>query len=164
MEILMNVLTRLSLVVVAGAVFAGCATTDQVKPKPAYPPAGVTVTPPPTQPALPEPPAVVVPAEPSASEKNLTMALASFERGEYNLAMKQLSPLTTETSLDKSGRIKAIKTLAFAQCLTRAVVACRKTFEKAFQLDAQFDLAPAEQGHPVWGPQFERARKATQVK
>ena len=160
----MNKLTQLSLIIAAGVFLAGCATTDQVKPKLGYPPVDTSVKPPPIEPALPEPPAVVVPAEPSASEKNLTIALVSYERGEYNLAMKQLSPLTTDTSLDKSGRIKAIKTLAFAQCLARAVVACRKSFEKAFQLDAQFDLAPAEQGHPVWGPQFERARKAMQVK
>jgi hypothetical protein len=97
--------------------------------------------------------------EPSASEKNLALALTSFDRGEYSLAMKQLKPLTTDPALDSPDRLKAIKSLAFAQCLTRAVLACRKTFEMAFQLDPDFDLAPAEQGHPVWGPQFLHARQ-----
>lgn len=122
-------------------------------PAPATAPAPVMQTPRPAQPA----PAAAV--EPSTSEKNLVIALASFERGAYAVAMRQLSPLTNDTSLDVPKRLRAIKALAFSQCLTRAVIACRNTFERAFKLDPAFSLAPAEQGHPVWGPQFELARK-----
>jgi hypothetical protein len=93
----------------------------------------------------------------------LAAGLASYERGEYVAAMRLLSPLTNDATLDITSRLLALKSLAFSQCLTRAVVACRGTFERAFKLDPKFDLAPAEQGHPVWGPQFEIARKKMKI-
>lgn len=145
-----------------GMAVVGCATAPapykQPDPVPAPTPASVPVAAPKAPPAPPPPPVVVAP-EPSPSEKSLDEALASFERGDYPSAMKQLSPLTTDSALDTSKQLKALKTLAFSQCLTKAVVACRKTFERAFVLDPAFDLAATEQGHPVWGPQFLRARK-----
>ncbi|MBK9443507.1 MAG: TssQ family T6SS-associated lipoprotein [Comamonadaceae bacterium] len=115
----------------------------------------------PVEPPVQVAPAESAPPEPSLSEKNLVIAITSFERGEYTKSMRLLSPLTTDPSLATNARLKAMKTLAFSQCLTGAVVACRGTFERAFKLDSKFDLAPAEHGHPVWGPQFERARKNT---
>ncbi|MBP8286123.1 MAG: TssQ family T6SS-associated lipoprotein [Rhodoferax sp.] len=148
-------------------VVAGCATAPdaykQPAPKPVQQPVAVPVVPEPPAPPPPPPPVEVAP-EPSPSEKSLAEAVASFERGEYSTAMKQLSPLTTDQALDTAGQLKALKTLAFSQCLTRAVVSCRKTFERAFKLDPNFDLAAAEQGHPVWGPQFLNARKNLKIK
>ena len=38
-------------------------------------------------------------------------------------------------------------------------VPCRQAFERALRMDASFDLAPGEQGHPLWGPQFVKARQ-----
>jgi hypothetical protein len=113
-------------------------------------------------PATSVPPQPVPPAqrESSASEKKLEAALGSYERGEYALAIRLLTPLTTDSTLDLANQLMALKTLAFSQCLSRALPVCRQTFERAFRLDEKFDLAPAEQGHPVWGPQFERARSA----
>jgi hypothetical protein len=102
----------------------------------------------------------VVPVEPSASEKQLATALATYDRGEYAAAIRLLAPLTTDSAQDLTGQLQALKTLAFSQCLTNALTACRQSFERAFKLDPKFDLAPAERGHPVWGPQFERAKKA----
>ncbi len=101
----------------------------------------------------------VVQSEPSANEKALASALATFERGEYSLAIRQLTPLTADDALGPVDRLVALKTLAFSQCLSRALTSCRRSFEHAFRLDDKFELGPAEQGHPVWGPQYERARK-----
>jgi hypothetical protein len=98
--------------------------------------------------------------EPTAAEKSLAAALETFDRGDYPAAIRQLTPLSSDAALDKESQLRALRSLAFAQCLTRAVTACRQTFERAFRLDSRFDLAPAERGHPIWGPQFERARKA----
>lgn len=140
---------------------AGCAAPG---PADSAPPVVVTAPPQPkvdpkpvvTEPVVPP----VVPKEPSPSEKALTAAIATFDRGEYAAAIRQLTPLTTDASLDHANQLLALKSLAFSECLSRKITACRKTFERAFRLDHQFDLAPAEKGHPVWGPQFERARKA----
>lgn len=147
------------LVLVCALGFAGCAAppaesaSTVVVAKPAPP----KVEP---KPVIPEPVAPPAPKEPSASEKALAVALSTYERGDYGAAIRQLTPLTTDGSLDQANQLQALKLLAFSECLSRKITACRKTFERAFRLDHQFDLAPAEKGHPVWGPQFERARKA----
>lgn len=160
----MKISSHFCLFVMSAVLLGGCAAPsayDQSKSKSTSPTVGVPDNSPSGIPAPPSPAQqeAVVPAEPSAVEESLAGALASFDRGEYSIAMKQLKPLTTDTALGTPDRLKAIKSLAFAQCLTRAVLACRKTFESAFQLDPDFDLAPTEQGHPVWGPQFLRARQ-----
>ena len=162
----MKLSLRLALFAVTGALLGGCATppgSQPAKPKSVAPPVDTQAKPQPVAPAY-TPAPVPAQVETSASEKSLAVALASFDRGEYSLAMKQLKPLTTDTVLETSDRLKAIKALAFSQCLTRAVLACRKTFEAAFQLDPDFDLAPAEQGHPMWGPQFLQARQSMKRK
>jgi hypothetical protein len=101
-----------------------------------------------------------LPIEPSPSEKQLATALGTYERGEYSAAIRLLTPLTMDNAQDLASKLLVFKTLAFSQCLTNALTACRRSFEQAFKLDPNFDLAPAEGGHPVWGPQFERAKKA----
>ena len=173
----MKLLTKLALATAAGTLIVGCATapnygdtgakagsspaaTSESAVKPAPKPASNASVPL----AKPVTPVAVAQDELTVSEKNLAAGLASFERGEYATALRQLSPLTTDTSLDVPNRLRALKTLAFSQCLIGATVACRGTFERAFKLDAKFNLAPAEQGHPVWGPQFDRAQKSANMK
>jgi hypothetical protein len=161
---------KLASILATGGLLVACATPPNSEKTPVKPDVSPSVTNEvkiqPSSPAkstVPVTPIEVVPAEPPSSEKSLVVALTSYERGEYAKAMRQLSPLTTDTGLGFSARLQAMKTLAFSQCLIGAVIACRGTFERAFKLDSKFDLAPAEQGHPVWGPQFELARKNVKI-
>lgn len=155
----------------------GCAPLPPDKsglPPTVVPPAasvGPVVTGSPAQRVEPAPTAtLLVPApasasgESSVSEKALTAALASFDRGDYPSAIRQLTPLSSDSALDPANQLRALKTLAFAHCLTRALASCRQVFESAFRLDSKFDLTPGERGHPVWGPQFERVRNASATK
>ena len=161
----MNRLHTRLLVLVVGLAVGGCAAPPPKQEEPKYTPPPVQApAPPPLPDPAPAPAPAVVPVEPSPSEKSLAEAVGHFERGEYAVAMKKLTPLTTDPALDVSGQLKALKTLAFSQCLTGAVVSCRKTFERAFSLDPSFDLAAAEQGHPIWGKQFLQARKNLKIK
>ncbi len=159
----------LALCAASLTLIAGCVTS------PAVPDSGsVSATQPPTASvvkdgvpstvaaasAAVQPKLIETPTEPTVAEKNLAAAVATFDRGEYVLAIRQLTPLAGDSTLDKASQLRALKTLAFSQCLSRATTACRQTFERAFRLDGKFDLAPAERGHPAWGPEFERARKA----
>ncbi len=130
----------------------------------------------PAKPTVAAPPSVVVPApavtpnpqptivqqipSDSASERTLTSAMAAYDRGDFGAATRLLTPITNDGSLDTGQQIRALKTLAFSQCSTGAVAACRQSFERAFRADPGFELVAAERGHPIWGPQFERARKA----
>jgi len=161
----MNQLQTRFMVFAVGLALSGCAAPPPKQEEPKYtPPLFQTPAPPPPPEPAPPPPPVVVPVEPSPSELSLAEAVGHFERGEYTMAMKKLTPLTTDPALEVPGQLKALKTLAFSQCLTRAVVSCRKTFERAFKLDPAFDLAAAEQGHPIWGKQFLNARKNLKIK
>lgn len=122
----------------------------------------VAVTPPPAAP-VPAPAPAPAPAAPAvevnANERLLVAAIEAYDRGEFPSAVRQLTPLVTDGSLDPSQLLRALKALAFSQCSTNALTACRQTFERAFKSDAKFDLATAERGHPIWGPLFLRARR-----
>ncbi len=157
----------LAVAVAASLVVTACAPPPQ--PTVNYPPPPAQPTRPPTPPAEPPPPPIAVapapvvpapPPEPSAAEVALNTGVAAYERGEFAQAIRILTPLGNDTSLSVGQRLRALKTLAFAQCVSGATTACRNSFERAFRLDATFDLARTEHGHPVWGPQFERARRA----
>lgn len=146
---------------------SACATPPPASvnyPAPAPQPP-VVVTPPPAPTPAPAPaPAPVAPAAPAvdvgASERALAAAIESYDRGEFASATRQLTPMVNDGSLDPAQLLRALKVLAFSQCSTNAVTACRQTFERALKADPTFDLATAERGHPIWGAQFTRARRA----
>ncbi len=123
----------------------------------------VAVTSPPAAPAPIPAPAFVAPAAPAvevnASERALMAAIESYDRGEFPSAIRQLIPMVTDGLLEPLQLLRALKALAFSQCSVNALTACRQTFERALKADPTFDLAAAERGHPIWGPQFLRARR-----
>ncbi len=131
------------------------ATVNHPAPTPVQS-APAPVAPTPTTPLTQSVPAI----DTAASERALAAGIGAYDRGDFSGAIKLLAPLSADGSLDPGQQIRALKTLAFSQCSTGAITACRQTFERAFRADSGFDLAAAERGHPIWGPQFERARRA----
>jgi hypothetical protein len=57
-------------------------------------------------------------------------------------------------------RVEALKLQAFSYCVTGYRVLCEDDFKRILVLDPKFGLSPAEIGHPVWGPAFQRAKAA----
>lgn len=145
---------------IAALLLAACASTPPATVNhPA--PSPVSAAPAPVAPTPAAPLTQSVPAvDTAASERALAAGIGAYDRGDFSGAIKLLAPLSADGSLDPGQQIRALKTLAFSQCSTGAVTACRQTFERAFKADSGFDLAAAERGHPIWGPQFERARRA----
>jgi predicted transcriptional regulator len=84
----------------------------------------------------------------------LNNAISSFEDGNYTSSMTVLQRLVTNAAASKKEKLKAYKYLAFIHCISAREKMCRESFEKAFALDPNFSLTPAEAGHPVWGPVF----------
>lgn len=89
----------------------------------------------------------------------LREGIALYHDGEYNAAIKRLN------SNDMNGaslrnRLSALKYTAFSYCLSGRQAQCRQSFDRAFKLDASFDLGPGEHGHPLWGPVFAKAKQA----
>ncbi len=159
-------LTTIGTVLSVLALAAACAAPPAKGPEPAAPgtpsvPASApsTAAPPPAVPVAP------MPAEPvlDLSQQELAKGIKSYEDGSYPTAARQLQAALNFGLAAPAEQAQARKYLAFIQCVSKRGQACRDEFRKAFAADPTFDLAPAEAGHPIWGPVF-RAVKAEQGK
>ena len=152
---------------------SACATPPPAKvsyPAPSAPAPVVAVPAPPVAaPVRTQPPAAPAPApapsaaptvDAGATDRALQAAVDSYDRGDFAGAIRQLNPLVNDGALDNAQLVRALKVLAFSQCSSNALTACQQSFEKAFKVDANFDLLAAERGHPIWGARFLRARRA----
>ena len=117
----------------------------------------------PVVPALVEPPPAPVPI-PTASERALADGVGLYDAGDFSGAIKRL--LGAREIWDDStnpgataNKVAAHKYLAFSYCVMNRRTQCRKQFVDAIKLDPNFNLEPAEKTHPVWGPEFDRAKK-----
>jgi len=86
-------------------------------------------------------------------DSQLAAGIRSYEEGNYDLAQRQLQG-ALKAGLNSFGEIKAHKYLAFINCASGRESRCREEFRKVLWLDPNFTLAPAEAGHPIWGPVF----------
>lgn len=93
----------------------------------------------------------------TAGEKLLGEGMTAYDAADYNKAVKSFQDALKET-LSSDDQIKARKFTAFSYCLTNRMTLCRQEFEKILQTKADFDLLPAEAGHPSWGPSFRQAK------
>jgi len=144
----------------------GCAAQpiEPTKPPPAKPAADspAAAQSPPRRPPAKEPGASELqqPVEPPPTKgaQLVAQGVKGYEDGDYRSASKFFEAALRE-SLTVKEQTTACKYLAFIACVSGRTAACRAQFRKAFAADANFDLTPAEAGHPVWGPAF-RAVKA----
>lgn len=98
----------------------------------------------------------------SAGTGYLEDGVRNYEEGNYRAAQRRLQ-FALEEGLSRPDRVKAHKYLAFISCVSGQQLTCREEFGIAFELDPDFDLGPAEAGHPIWGPVF-RSVKSRQKK
>lgn len=142
---------------IVAACCAGCAAIQDlqahINKKPAPPPL------PPVVEATPAAPAPVNP-ELAAAQAALNQGIALYNDGDYNAAVKKLSTVSQSSGADKAIQVKALKYMAFSHCVMGRQTPCRQEFDKALKLDPSFDLDQGEKGHPLWGPVFEKAKKA----
>lgn len=148
---------------------AGCSTPPDTEPAPAVPevsaakplPQPEAVQPPKAQ-SAPSPPKTPAP---SKGEAELERGIQSYEEGEYKTAARQLQTALNLGLAAKGDRAKAHKYRAFITCSSGREKSCRDEFGKALDADPQFELEPAEAGHPIWSAvlrsvRAERAAKA----
>jgi len=91
-------------------------------------------------------------------EPALAAGLKQYEDGEYVSSAKNLRA-AIDQGLSNRDLISAYKHLAFIDCASSRERQCRDKFRQALAIDPAMELAPAEAGHPVWGPIF-RSLKA----
>lgn len=155
--------TYVAAVVAAALIAAGCETPSPRQsspaPAPAAPPPRTAQRPPqPTPP--PEPVKPPVPVK-TAAEVALDEGITLYDAGSYNEAIKSLTGAKEiwEGAPDAL-KVRAYKYVAFSQCVLGRRTACRQQFTEALKLDPTFSLEPAERTHPIWGVEYEAAKKA----
>ena len=151
-----------ALAVVLLLALAGCqnpAPVAESEPQRVAAPEPEPVPPAPIQKPSPAPMPTV-----TASARALSDGVSLYDAGNFNGAIKRLlgakeiwDDTTTADAL--RNKLAAQKYIAFSYCVTNRRTQCRKHFVDAIKLDAAFNLEPTEKTHPVWGPEFERAKK-----
>ena len=96
---------------------------------------------------------------PRAKADNLLAdGLVKYDAGDFDGAHKLLQAALTEGLSDKADKVKAMKFSAFSTCLLAKYHDCRNEFVKIYDVDPNFDLTPAEAGHPSWTKTFASAK------
>jgi len=144
---------------IAVAIGAGCETTGP-KPAPSPAPSAAPAVAPPPPPVKPAEPPKPMPPPKSPAEIAVDEGVALYDAGDFNGAIKSLLGNKEIWSGPSQQRVRAHKYVAFSYCVTGRRTLCRQQFADALKLDPQFELEPAERAHPIWGPQYEAARKA----
>ena len=98
------------------------------------------------------------PIELSKAQLELEAGVASYENGSYKMAARQIQSALSLGLPDAKSIAQAHKYLAFMHCVGGRTRKCREEFTKALDVDSEFSLAPAEAGHPTWGPVFRKLK------
>ena len=88
------------------------------------------------------------------AEKDLSLGIRAYEDGDYKSSTRLLQSALASALFLTSDKVVAHKYLAFMHCAQSREKACRDEFRKALELNPDFQLTPAESGHPSWGPVF----------
>lgn len=96
----------------------------------------------------------------STAREDLKEGIDAYNAGDYNGSLKILLDSKTIWITDNTIQLEALRYSAFDYCLTSRASQCKLQFEKALLMDPNFDLRLGEKGHPMWGPAFDKAKKA----
>lgn len=91
--------------------------------------------------------------QPNKGDQDLATGLRQYDEGKYSEAARTLQASLDE-GLSSKDQVTAHKYLAFIHCISGRERQCREEFRKALKIDPEFELEPAEAGHPIWGPAF----------
>lgn len=97
-------------------------------------------------------------AEAGRDQAALREGVRLYNEGDFNGAIKRLGSNDIRSNSPAAIRVEALKYQAFSYCVTSRPKQCEQAFEKALKIDPDFTLESGEQGHPLWGPVFERAK------
>lgn len=92
------------------------------------------------------------------AEQLLADGMVKYDAGEYPDALKLLEAATKEGLKETADQVKAMKYTAFCLCLAGRYKDCRAQFIRIYDVDPDFDLTPAEAGHPSWTKTFAGAK------
>lgn len=88
----------------------------------------------------------------------LSKGVENYEDGNYIASVEALNNVLQTKLADRDDKVSAYKYIAFIDCVSGREKMCYEAFRKALLLNPNFELTPAEAGHPVWGPVFRSAK------
>ena len=94
----------------------------------------------------------------SRSEQMLADGLVKYTTGDFDAAIRLLEAAQKEGLAEKADKVRAMKHVAFSLCLKGEYSKCRTQFIRIYDVDPEFDLTPAEVGHPSWTKTFASAK------
>lgn len=92
------------------------------------------------------------------AEQTLQDGMIKYDTGDYVAAARLLEEAYREGLKDKALQVRALKHVAFSLCLQEKWRDCRAAFVRIYDVDPDFDLTPAEAGHPSWTRTFAGAK------
>ncbi|MCL4746875.1 MAG: TssQ family T6SS-associated lipoprotein [Burkholderiaceae bacterium] len=99
------------------------------------------------------------------SELALRSAIDLYEDGKFDEAARAIQNAREIWSdPEKEVRIEAHKIAAFSYCVTNRRTQCRRQFDALLRIEPGFQLKPTEAGHPLWGPVFQQAKRASDAR
>lgn len=92
------------------------------------------------------------------AEQYLADGMVKYDAGDFEVALRLLQAASAEGLVTQADQVKAMKYTAFCLCLLGRYPVCRAHFVKIYDIDPEFDLTPAEAGHPSWTKTFAGAK------
>jgi tetratricopeptide (TPR) repeat protein len=92
------------------------------------------------------------------SEQTMQLGMIKYDTGDYPEAARLLEQALKEGLGTKELQVRAMKHIAFCLCLQKRWRDCRNAFVRIYDVDPDFDLTPAEAGHPEWTRTFAGAK------
>jgi len=92
------------------------------------------------------------------SEQTLQEGMIKYDSGDYVQSARLLEEALKQGLAGKELQVRAMKHLAFSLCLQERFRDCRAAFVRIYDVDPEFDLTPAEAGHPSWTRTFAGAK------
>ena len=94
------------------------------------------------------------------STEALAQVETAYQQGNYGDVIRRVATDSTLHDAPKDIRVQALKLQAFSLCMNEYEVMCQERFQEILALKPDFTLQESEEGHPLWGPVFERAKQS----
>src|ERR1700732_3581036 len=96
----------------------------------------------------------------SQAQTRYRQGLTRYRDSRFETALGDLNAAISSGQLNLSDEINARKHMAFIHCASNRETQCREQFQAILKDDPEFNLAPNEASHPLWGPVWRSVKGA----
>jgi hypothetical protein len=98
----------------------------------------------------------------SEAQTRYQQGLSSYRGNRFEPALGDLTAALSSGHLTAADAINARKHIAFVHCASGRELQCREQFQILLKMEPNFDLAPNEASHPLWGPIWRSTKGAAE--